>query len=91
MIKECRHDDIRSLYVKQLAYIWVEDPTEVILTRIQEKIDRFVRGDLDHAAETVSALWKVIHEDGEIKAPSGPSSTVGPLWVCIPHGSAHST
>lgn len=91
LIKECRYDEIRSLYVEQLAYIWTEAWTEATCMNIKKKISSFVRGDLEHAAETVSTLWKVINEDDDIKAPSSASSAVSLLWVCILCKSAHST
>jgi hypothetical protein len=76
LIKEHRYDEIRNLYVEQLAYVWVEDQTEATRTNIEKKIDSFVEGDLEHAAEMVSGLWKIINQEGEVKAPSNTSSTV---------------
>ena len=87
---ECRYDEIRSLYVEQLAYIWTEAWTEATCTNIKKKINSFIRGDLERAAETVSTLWKVINEDGDTKAPSSVSPAVSLLRVCIPCESAHS-
>lgn len=57
------------MFVEQLAYVWVEDSTEATRASIEKKIDSFVKGDLEHAAETVSGLWKAVNEDGEVKAP----------------------
>ena len=90
MIKGCRYDEIRGLYVEQLAYIWVEDWTGATRTRIEEKIDSFIQGDLEYATETVSALWGVIRKDGDIEAPGTPFA-VSLLRVSILSRSAHST
>ena len=76
MIKRCRYDEIRNLYVEQLAYIWLEDSTEAMRTSIDGKIDSFFEGGLEHATETVSALWGMAKRDGNIKSPSGLSSAV---------------
>ena len=83
MIKGCRYDEIRSLYVEQLAYIWVEDSTETTRTSIEKKVDSFVEGGLEHAAEMVSALWKMVNKDGDVKAPSNTSPAVSSLPVHV--------
>ena len=49
-------------------------------TRIEKKFDDFIGGDVEHAAEMVSALWKVINGDGAIEPPSSILSAVSPLW-----------
>ena len=66
----CRYDEIRNLYVEQLAYVWVQDRTEDTRTSIEKKLDNFVEGNLKHAMGTVSALWGVVKKDGEIMDPS---------------------
>ena len=91
LIGGCRYEEIRCLYVKRLAYIWVEDWTGDIRTKIENKIDDFIGGDIQHAVEMVSALWKVVNEDGDIESPPSFPVTVGPFWVRILHMSAHST
>ena len=45
-------------------------------TSIDGKIDSFFEGGLEHATETVSALWGMAKRDGDIKSPSGSSSAV---------------
>ncbi|KAF9790973.1 hypothetical protein BJ322DRAFT_1039080 [Thelephora terrestris] len=66
-----RYAEVRSLYADQLACIWKLDPA--IRVRVGEKIDSFVEGDLDHATEILSALWKTANEDGTTPVPWGPS------------------
>ncbi|KAF9785437.1 hypothetical protein BJ322DRAFT_830823 [Thelephora terrestris] len=74
-----QYDEIRSVYVEQLAYIWVDDSTEATRTSIEKKIDSFGEGNLEHAAEMVSALWKKVNTEGEVTAPSNTSSAAAPV------------
>ena len=82
-MKGFRYDEVRKLYVDQLAYIWVGDSTEAIRTAVEKKVDSFVEGDLEHAAEAISALWTMVNQDGEIKAPTSTSSPVSPFLACL--------
>jgi hypothetical protein len=79
-----RYDEIRSLYVDQLASVWMEDSTtETTRASVDKKIDSFVEGDLEHATEMLSALWGIINGDGDIKPPTDISSAVSPVWFCL--------
>ena len=91
LIGGCRYDEIRGLYVEQLALIWVEDWSEATHASIEKKIDSFVEGDLEHATETISGLWGVVKRDGDIEAPPSTSSAVSLLRVCIPWRRIYST
>lgn len=72
-----RYDEVRAPYVEQLAFTWMEDSkTDIIRAGVDKKIDRFVKGDLAHATETLSALWEIANKEGDIEAPSSPTSTV---------------
>ena len=65
-----RYDEIRDLYIQQLAYIWIEDSTtETARAGVEKKIDSFVEEGLDHATEMLSALWEIVNKDGDIVAP----------------------
>ena len=81
LMENCRYDEIRNIYVQQLAYVWVEDSTTATGTSIEEKIDAFVQGDLEHAAEMVSELWKIVNGDEDVKAPSNTAPAVSPLRI----------
>ncbi|KAF9642664.1 hypothetical protein BDM02DRAFT_3192855 [Thelephora ganbajun] len=51
------YDEIRSLYIEGLAFVWMEDlTTEMICASVDKKIDTFVEGNLEHVVEMVSAL-----------------------------------
>jgi len=72
-----RHEEIRNLYIQQLAYTWIEDSTtETTRASVEKKIDSFVEEGLEHATEMLSALWEIVNKDGDIKAPENTSSSV---------------
>ena len=67
-----RYEDIRNLYVNRLAHIWMEDSTpEATRVSVEEKVDSFTEGDLEHAGEILSGLWEIANkdEDGELPEP----------------------
>ena len=73
----CRYDEVRSLYVSQLASVWMEDSTmEETRASVDKMIDSFGDGDLEHATEMLSALWDIVNEDNDIKVPSSGSTSV---------------
>jgi len=83
-----RYDEVRKLYIDQLAFVWMEDSTaEATRARVEEKIDGFAEGDYDHAAETLSALWEIATKDGDVKAPSTATPAATP--VTSPENWAH--
>ena len=81
MIRGYRYTEIRDLYVGQLAHVWVTDSTEATRANVERKIDSFVEGDLAHATEMLSALWKTANKDGNIGAPSSTASNVRSPWL----------
>ena len=82
-----RYDEIRSLYVDQLASAWIEDSmTEEIRASVDRKIDSFIEGDLEHATETFSTLWEIAYKDGYTAAPSNASPAVSPFRFCLLSG-----
>ena len=80
LIGRHRYDEIRGLYVNQLARVWMEDSTETTNTSINKRVDSFAEGDLEHAAETLSALWEIANKDGDVQAPTNTSQAVSPFW-----------
>jgi len=86
-----RYDEIRCLYVDQLASVWVNNSTtEKIRASFRNKVDSFAQGELEHATEMLSTLWGIINRDGEIKAPSNISPAVSPvLPSSVLHGNAY--
>ena len=59
------------------------DSADATRVRVEKKIDSFVEGDLEHATEMFSALWKIANKDGNITAPSNSSPAVSSLFACI--------
>ena len=53
-----------------------DSTTESTRTSVNNKIDNFVEGDLEHATEMLSALWEIANKDGDVKAPSGTAPAV---------------
>jgi hypothetical protein len=53
-----------------------DSTTETIRASVAKKIDSFVEGDLEHAAEAISALWEIADREGDIKPSSDPDPVV---------------
>ena len=84
LTERSRYDDVSSLYVNQLAYVWMEDSTtETTRTSFEKQIDSFVKGELEHATQILSALWEVVNKDGDITAPPNSSPAVSPSHPCL--------
>ena len=78
----CRYDEMRTLYVNKLASLWMNDSTETTRTSFNKRIDRFVKGELEHASEMLSALLEIVSRDGDITDPSGASPAVSSFRCC---------
>lgn len=75
--ERCRYDEIRNVYVKQLAFAWMEDlATEGTRTSVEQKVCSFVEGNIEHAAETLVALWDIASSDEDIASPANASLVV---------------
>ena len=84
-----RYDEIRSIYIDQLASVWMNNSTtETTRASFDKKVDSFAEGELEHATEMLSALWGIINKDGQIKTPSNTSPAVSPFQsfflLCYP-------
>ena len=74
-----RYEDIRNLYVNHLAYLWMEDSTsEATRISVEEKMDSFAEGDLEHAGEILSMLWDIVNVDEDAISQASGTSTVSP-------------
>ena len=81
----CSYDELRTLYLGQLAFLWMEDSTtEATRVSVDQKIDSFAEGDLEHATEIILALLDITTKDGDIKSPAGtpPNLIVRSSWFC---------
>ena len=80
-----RYEEMKDLYVNQLATVWINDSTaETTRVSFDKKIDSFVKGDVEHAAEMLSALWDIMNKDGDIIAPSNTSPAVSLFRSYLP-------
>ena len=77
-----RYDEIRSMYIGQLASVWMEDSTtEAIRVSVRKKVNSFVEGSLEHATEVLSALWEIANNDVDVNAPSNTSPSGSELFL----------
>jgi hypothetical protein len=68
----------------------MEDSTaEKTRASVKTKIKTFAKGDLEHATETLSALWEIANRDKGVTAhldsPPGPMKSAGNIY-CSPQG-----
>ncbi|KAF9643565.1 hypothetical protein BDM02DRAFT_3132344 [Thelephora ganbajun] len=50
---------------------------------VNKKIDNFVEGDLEHAAEMLPALWEIANKDGNITGPSKTTPAMSVFRFCL--------
>ena len=76
----CRYNEIRNLYIQQLAFSWMEESTrQKTRTCVETKIRSFAHGDLEHATEMLSALWEIANNDVDVEASSSTEPIVSPF------------
>ena len=56
---------------------------ETTRARVNQKIDSFAQGGLEHATGILSALWQVVNEDGDIAATLKTPPAVSPFQFCL--------
>ena len=54
-----RYDEIRTVQVTHLVSVWLSggEESKALHSRLDEKIDSYAAGELEHAAEAVSSIW----------------------------------
>ena len=60
MIQVCRYNEIRSVQVIHLLSVWSsggEDESKALFKKLDEKLDSYAAGELEHAAEAISSIW----------------------------------
>ena len=55
-----------------------DSTTEVTGITVDQKIDSFAEGGLEHAAEIIVALLEIANKDDDIKSPANTSPAVRP-------------
>ena len=76
-----RYEDIRAMQVNHLVLVLSradEESGKILCERIDEKIDGYASGDLDHAADAITHMWKLSKVGrpsplGQSSPPSRPS------------------
>lgn len=64
-LQENRHQEVRTAQVNRLASLWLrgdEESADDIGERVDEKIDGYANGELDHAMEAMALLWELSTE-----------------------------
>ena len=84
---KCRYDEVRNLYLDQLAVAWMDCAmTETTRAKVEEKIDSFSEGDLEHATEILSTLWEIASKDGDVQVPSNATPAVSSTQLTFTRG-----
>ena len=66
-----RYDEVRDMYIKQLAFTLIEDSTTgVTCARVKKKLEEFAGEEFEHATEVGFALLKIANEDGDVTSPA---------------------
>ena len=63
-----RYEDVRAVHVNQLALVLSradENYAKTLCEKIDEKIDCFANGDLDHAEDAITHLFKLSKAGGQ--------------------------
>lgn len=71
----CRYDEIRSIQVIHLLSIWLSgggEESKLLHKKLDEKIDNYAAGELDHAAGAISSIWDLARKNEAL--PSVPKS-----------------
>jgi len=67
-----RYDEIRTVQVARLVSVWLSGGGEsaALHKKLDEKIDSYASGELEHAVEAISAIWDLSRKKGAL--PSTP-------------------
>jgi len=68
-----RYDEIRTMQVNYLVSVWLsggEKESKELHKKLDEKIDSYATGELEHAAEAISSIWDSACKDEAL--PSVP-------------------
>lgn len=60
-----------TVQVDRLASLWFHRNEESIGERVDEKIDSYANGELDHAMEAMALLWSRSRLGSDLSLPSG--------------------
>lgn len=63
---QTRYEEIRKIQVRRLASVLAgvnEESAKRLCEKVEEKVESFANGDLDHAVDATVLLWKLSRED----------------------------
>ena len=76
-----RYEEVRSIQVNHLVSLWFGEDKECVEglgERIDEKVDSYANGELDHAMEAMTLLWELLR-GGESSPPIPEAPTSSPV------------
>ena len=68
-MRVCRYDEVRSMQVNHLLSVWLsggEEESKELHKKLDERIDSYAAGELEHAAEAISSIWDFARKDGAL-------------------------
>ena len=75
----CRYDEVRNLYIQQIAFAWLEDSTAgATRASVDKQIGIIAQGGLAHGREVVFELLKIANGDDDVTSPANTASAVSP-------------
>ena len=102
----CRYDEIRIVQVNHLVSVWLsgnEEKSQALHKKLDEKIEKYAAGELEHAAEAIFSIWDSAHKNEappSVKDPahkneappsirdSARKNKVLPSWGSVPKNEA---
>ena len=68
-----RYDEIRTVQVTHLVSVWLSggEESKALHGKLDEKIDNYAAGELEHAAEAVSSIWDLSRKKEALSSISG--------------------
>ena len=83
----CRYDEVRNLYIQQIAFAWLEDSTAgATRASVDKQIGIIAQGGLAHGEEVIFELLKVANGDDDITPPTDTSHSVSSPQFYFPPG-----
>jgi len=71
-----RYSEIRTAQVNHLLGVWLsgsEEESKTVRAKLEEKIDSFAAGGLEHAVDAISAIWEISNKEGPVPSDTPQS------------------
>ena len=82
----CRYDEIRIMQVNHLVSVWLsgnEEKSQALHKKLDEKIEKYAAGELEHAAEAIFSIWVSAHKHEALPSVND-SARRNPHWPTGP-------